>query len=384
MLFSGGGNPRYSPTGHIIYGLDGALWAVGFDEDRLELTVPTPLPVMENVITKATGGRPTSPCQTMVRSWYMPGTVRTAFSDDLTFVWVDHGGKSDPVPAIARPYQEFSLSPDGTRVAVQVDDTVVPNGADVWILDLASGTPTRLTFDPAIRNPFPTWAPDGRRIAFGGPTLSWKAVDGTGAVEPLVEDDGILRIPHAFFRDGTMLLYEEFLRDFGVVSLEGDRAPALLRESSHSERNADLSPDGRWIAFESNQLVPYDVWVRPFPNVADGAWPVSSGGGTWPQWNPSGEQELYYVGPQGMMAVAFDTEPTFAAEPPRLLFDAAGYGTPAAPNNDGAVGENRRLDIHPDGDRFLMFKLAEDTAASTEVVLVQNWADELRRLVPTP
>ena len=126
------------------------------------------------------------------------------------------------------------MSPEDRQVAVQVE---TPDGADAWILDLARDTSTRLTFDPATSGAFPTWTPDGRRVAFGGPPLSWKAADGTGAVEPLVERDGRNRRPQAFSSDGSVLVFEDFeQRDFGVLSLEGDRSPSILWESLHYER----------------------------------------------------------------------------------------------------------------------------------------------------
>ena len=143
-----------------------------------------------------------------------------------------------------------------------------------------------------------------------------------------------------------------------------------------NERNADLSPDRLWLAYESNQSGQYEVWVRPFPSVEDGEYQVSSGGGMWPLWNPEDGHELFYVGPQGMMAVAVDTDPTFSNGTPEVLFDTAGYGTPLT------VGDNRRVDISPDGKRFLMFKAT--AGGGPEITVILNWAEELKRLVPVP
>ena len=256
---------------------------------------------------------------------------------------------------------------------------LLPGGTDVWVVDLVSGgRGTRLTFDPATMELFPTWTPDGTRVAFGfEPPLSWKAADGTGAVEPLVESDGKRRVPHAFFRDGTMLLFEEYHRGLGVVSLEGDRIPTLLWESPYDERNGDLSPDGRWIAYESDESGAREIWVRPFPNVNESRWQVSSGGGAWPLWNPDGWRELFYVGPQGLMTVAVKTEPTFSYETAALLFDTAPYANP------NTLANNRMMDISDDGMRFLMLKEGRRPDVP-DPVLVQNWTDELQRLVPIP
>ena len=236
-----------------------------------------------------------------------------------------------------------------------------------------------MTFAPATREVFPNWTSDGGRVAYGqrdgnGPA-SWTWSDGAGAVEHLFED-GSSGVPQAFSRDGTALVFG--LRgDLYMLPLEGDRTPRPLWESPFRERAADLSPDGHWLAYESNQSGQYEVWVRPFPNVGDGEWPISSGFGRWPLWDPSGGDELFFVGPQGMMTVSVETEPTFSTDTPKLLFDTEGYGTPEN------TGDNRRIDIHPDGERFLMFKESSVLQDAPDPILIQNWIDELQRLVPT-
>ena len=131
----------------------------------------------------------------------------------------------------------------------------------------------------------------------------------------------------------------------------------------------------------SNRTGRFEVWVVPFSHADNDGRQVSTGGGMWPLWNPKpeGGQELFYVGTEGMMAVAVDTEPALTPGPPRVLFDTTGYGTPPT------VGANRRVDVSPDGTRFLMFK--QDPAFANNVpdlVLIQNWFDELQRLVPSP
>jgi len=168
----------------------------------------------------------------------------------------------------------------------------------------------RLTFDPAAEW-FPIWTPDGQRVAFGSPEapLSWKAADGTGEVETLVESSR--QMPMAFSPDGTALVFNDWNSsgfDLGLLSLEGERTSTLLMETEFTERNAALSPDGRWIAYESDESGQYEVYVRPFPDVNGGRWQVSSGGGAWPLWSPDG-QELFYAGSEGMMAVPIETEP---------------------------------------------------------------------------
>ena len=146
-------------------------------------------------------------------------------------------------------------------------------------------------------------------------------------------------------------------------------------------RNADLSADGRWLAYESNEAGPgqWEVWVRSFPEVDDFRAKISDGGGSWALWNPSPEsgQELFYVGPNSLISVVIDTEPEFSQGTPTPLFETQGYGTSAT------VGTNRRMDVASDGSRFLMFKLDAAFTARREPHFVLNWSDEVERLVPT-
>ena len=371
LLIPGGSNSQYVATGHIVYGADGTLRAVPFDLDAVEVK-GDPIPVLEGVRTQARGAAHFSLAEdgTLV---YVPGTGRVG--QQMTFVWVDRDGREEPVAAEPRAYQEFSLSPDGTKIAVRVTGL---DNQDVWIYDLVRDTQMRLTFRPATEV-FPIWTPDGQRVAFGSPEapLSWKAADGTGEVETLVESSRA-QLPQAFSPDGTALVFEDRNSGFdqGVLSLEGERIWTLLMETEFAERNAALSPDGRWMAYQSNESGQFEVYVRPFPDVTGGRWQVSSGGGEWPLWRPDGG-ELFYLGSEGMMAVPIETEPTFTQGTVDLLFDFGPYmRTPT----------NRRIDISPEGDRFLVFKEvggSDGTVETRSIIVVQNWFEELKRLVPT-
>ena len=290
-----------------------------------------------------------------------------------TLVWVSRDGREEPVAADPANYDEFTLSPDGTRVAVRItsDQTAV------WIYDLVRDTSTRLTFESdEVGAFFPTWTPDGTRVAFGSP-LSWKRADGIGAVEGL--DDAALRVPQAFSPDGTTLVFGDFGAagggGVGVLTLEGDRTSTLLIDGEFQERNAALSPDGRWLAYQSDETGQYQVYVQPFPDVDGGKWQISTDGGVWPVWNPAGN-ELFYRGPNdGVMAVAFETEPSFTPGVLTQLFDRPVIG-----------GANRQMAVSPDGQRFLLLATAtvsaDGEAAPLSLNLVQNWHEELKRLVP--
>ncbi len=376
LLIPGGSNPHYAATGHIVYGTDGTLRAVPFDLDAVEVK-GDPIPVLDGVLTQAVGDAHFSLANdgTLV---YVSGTGGYG-GEQLTFVWVDREGREEPVAAEPRAYQEFSLSPDGTKVAVRVTD---PENNDVWIYDLVRDTQMRLTFDPATEL-LPIWTPDGQRVAFGtsGVPLSWKAADGTGEVETLVESPSN-QFPQAFSPDGTALVFEDRTSpawDLGMLSLEGERISTLLLETEFRKANAALSPDGRWMAYQSDESGQYEVYVRPFPDVNGGRWQVSSGGGDWPLWSPDG-RELFYVGSENMMAVPIETEPTFTQGTVDLLFDLGPYSTPPVART------NRRIDISPEGDRFLMLKEgggSDETAETTSIIVVLNWFEELKKLVPT-
>jgi serine/threonine-protein kinase len=207
--------------------------------------------------------------------------------------------------------------------------------------------------------------------------LSWKAADGTGAVEPLGERE--YQFPQAFTPDGKAVVFVQRDRgnnDIGMLSLDGERTSTILLDGEFNERNAALSPDGRWLAYESNESGRYEVYVRPFPEVNAGRWQISNDGGRWPVWSPNGD-ELFFRDPSGVVALAFVTDPTFTPGALTHLFAWEYLGSPT-----------RKMAVSPDGNRFLMPKNAsrgtdDEDAAGPQIILAQNWFEELERLVPT-
>jgi serine/threonine-protein kinase len=203
------------------------------------------------------------------------------------------------------------LSADGQRVAVDIGD----EQRDVWIWNLAGETLTRLTLDPALETSG-VWTPDGRRVIFnstqmgsagiGTGNIYWQASDGTGAAERIT-DSRNNQMPNAVSPDGTKLVFREDRinggSDLMLLPLQGERRPQPLVQTPFMERNGDISPDGRWLAYESNESGQFEIYVRPFPNVNDGRWQVSTGGGTTPVWNRSG-RELFYLTPGGQALMA--------------------------------------------------------------------------------
>ncbi len=374
VLISGGRDARYVPTGHLVYSHEETLLAVPFDLSRLEV-IGASVPILEGVgaAPNLGGGSAYFSFSNRGSLVYVPaiGAAKRAL------VWVDRQGDEEPLAVRPGRYQSPQLSPNGQRLAIQVND---PGNNDVWIHDLVRGTSSRLTFDPAPDSS-PLWTPDGQRVVFrldrNGSVgdLFWKAADGTGQVERLTKSPNP-QIPHSFSPDGKHLLFSgpnpETLWDMGVVSMEGEPAWEPLLQTDFSEAHPKISPDGRWMVYDSDESGRTEVYVRPFPNVEDGKWQISNGGGTVPVWGPK-DQELFYLKGDAMMVVRYETEPTFSVGNPKVLFTGRYITDPG-----------QQYDISPDGQKFLMMKAAEQTEASAphELIIILNWFEELKRLVP--
>ena len=205
------------------------------------------------------------------------------------------------------------------------------------------------------------------------------AADGSGQPERLTTSE-VLQVPSSWSRDGPLVFIE--LRpsfDVGALSMEGDGAVRYPLESEFAETYAEVSPDGRWLAYQTTESGENEIYVRSFPNVDDIRRQVSRDGGVNPVWAPDG-RELFYRSDDtasSMMVVAVDTEPTLSLGNPTALFTAREFLVATGP---------RAFDVFPDGQRFLMVKEGATTEGSTaaEIIVVQNWSDELTRLVPTP
>ena len=274
-------------------------------------------------------------------------------------------------------YESPRISPDGLRLAVTINES---GGSDVWIYNLEREILTRLTFDPAADH-LPVWTPDGQRIAFdsgragaeAGHDLFWKAADGTGQAECLTTST-TTQTANSFSPDGKRLVFIEApSTGLHVLSMEGEHTSQPLFQSQFNEGQGMISPDGHWIAYESSESGRSEIYIRPFPNVEEGKWQISSDGGREPVWAPRG-QELFYRNGGAMMVVGINTEPTFTAGSPVVLFRGK--------YTFGRVGN---YDISPDGQRFLMIKEADEEAGQAgRINVVLNWFEEVKRLVPTP
>ena len=369
-----GTHARYVRTGHLIYAAAGTLRALAFDLARLE-TRGAPVPLISDVVTSNFGGV----------SAVVAGDGTLAYLSasggvaevQRTLVWVDRQGRETPILAPPRAYAYPRLSPDGTRIAVFAND----QANDIWTWD--GTTLTRVSLDPDIDNS-PVWTLDGRRVIYtsaraGARNLFWQAVDGTGAVERLTESPN-MQSAVAVSPDGRLIFTEVAQKtadDLMQVELDGAHRVTPLVQSSFAERNGVVSPNGRWLAYEANESGRFEIFVRPFPDINGGHWQVSTGGGTRPLWTSNGT-ELFYISMTGaLMRVGVERGPSWAATAPTQLVKEGYRTTPG-------VELGRSYDVSPDGQRFLLIKdSADGTAAPASLIVVQNWTEELKRLVPT-
>jgi Tol biopolymer transport system component len=291
--------------------------------------------------------------------------------------WYDRGGKILGRLGEPAARDEISLSPDGTRVLEGRSDD--QGGWTVWMVDVARGANTRLTFEGGGGNA--VWSPDGRQIVYapnGGqsPDLYLKPANGAGQGELLLHSEDV-KTPMDWSRDGRFLLYEQRTKDrivnLFVLPLIGDRKPMPYLVTAFSKRQAQFSPDGRWVVYTSRESGTDEVYVQPFPMPSNGKWAVSNGGGAQPRWSRDGKELFYFKPDQTLMAVDVNTAGgTVQLGIPKELFRAAVLG-----GTGGATGNAWRWDISPDGRRFLI-NTALDDAASSPVTVLLNWQSAMR------
>ncbi len=376
VVVQGGADARYVSTGHLVYARAGTLVAAPFDRRRLIVT-GNPVPLVERVLQGTFGGLSAGgsgfAAQFTISDDGLLAYVPQGALLKRTLVWVDRQGNETPISVPERAYIYPRISPDGTRVALDIRD----EDQDIHIWDLARETLTRLTFEPGA-DIGPQWTPDGRRIAFHSMQqgLVWRLADGTGSTERLTGENTNLQTPSSFTPDGMRLILNEQStgQDYAVtmLSLDDKREAQPLLQTRFNEMNATVSPDGRWLAYQSNESGPPEIYVRPFPDVQTGRWQLSTSGGTRPLWARTG-RELFYVALGGaVMSAAVDTAGGFRPANPTKLFSGLYYM--------GLIG--RTYDVSADGQKFLMIKNVGHTAAEApRILIVENWFEELKRRV---
>jgi serine/threonine-protein kinase len=375
--------PRYSSSGHLLFARDGRVFAVPFDLKRLEVT-GAPAPALDAVKSSPNSGVVNFMVSDTGSLVYLP---ENALASDGILMWVDRTNQAKGLTAPTRAYGTPQISPDGQRVAVAVFSG---NKSDVWVYEIARPNLTRLTFDEHSHAPI--WSPDGKQIAFGsareaGWEILVKPADGSDVEKTVVSAEAhplsILEIPSSWSPDGKFLAYWTVgfeSREVWIKPLQDEQKPQpfLWRKFSTPQArfiaapySFKFSPDGRWVAYTSDESGRFEVYVQPFPGPG-GKRQISTDGGIMPVWARSG-RELFFLSSNKLMSVEVTTQPSFIASTPRIVADT--------PTTTLSRFGNASYDVSADGQRFLLVKAHAEDRPPDEVRAVLNWTEELKRLV---
>ena len=336
VLVNGGRDARYLATGHLVYALNGAILAAPFDPGTRRITGAA-VRLVDDVFD---GGTVSGAVHFDVSA--NGSLVYATRPGPALLTWVDRNGRQEVIPAEPRPYRHPRLSPDGRRLVVQIDD---PSNTDIWIGDARSGAFARLTSGDQVDSD-PIWSPDGSRIVYtsvrGTEGLYWQPADGSGRAEHLVDGSSGVRAV-TWTRDGQLVFEELAGADIRLLTPGSGSAPRLVTlfdaPDYFNEVLPALSPDGRWLAYQSTESADPEVYLRPFPDVSSLRRQVSVGGGFAPLWSADGK-EIYYRSATDMMAVKVRTSPTLDLGKPEALFRLSDFvlSGPSRPQIRGWAG----------------------------------------------
>jgi eukaryotic-like serine/threonine-protein kinase len=390
VLVSGGTDGLYVPPGHLVYAVQGVLFAVPFDLSRLAVTGGR-VPIVQGVRRSASGAFAQVSISTTGTLVFVPGPSSPSGAQTSLGIF-DRKGQSELLKIPPGRYELPRLSPDGRHIAVGTDDG---DEASIWIYDLAGRSALRrLTLAGQGRNRYPVWSPDSQRVAFQSDRdkdlgLFWQRADGTGTAERLTTaEKGTAHIPESWGAgtEGERLLYSAVTGSTTALWMwsSRDRKAALfgaIQSPASTLTGAVWSPDGRWVAYASREgRATSAVYVQPVPPTG-ARYQISRDAedGHHPVWSPDGRELFYTPGPQAFInAVLVTTQPSFS-------FTEA---TPVAkPFLSDAPSNERPYDISRDGTRFLGLIDAaaarNGAPAAAQVEIVLNWAEDLKRLVPS-
>ncbi len=358
----------YAPPGYLLFLREGTLLAQSFDAKSLRL-MGEPVPIPGTPAYNPEVGRTTFSASETGVLVYRAGTAGGVETTQLT--WFDREGKSLDLVTEPGIYRGFWPSQDEERILLAQRDFQTGRG-DIWLVDSSRNTSSRFTFDSSD-DLDPLWSPDGSKIVFssdrsGHRDLYQKTASGTGEDYLLLESDQD-KTPTDWSADGQFIVYESIDpktgEDLWVLPLSGDQEPISFLNSEFREDHGQLSPDGRWMAYTSNESGRTEVYVRAFPD-ADRKSQVSTNGGKRPKWRSDGKELFYLAVDNKLLVVDVDTQPTFEAGVPRPLFQAKLSNVPL----------RNHFAVSADGQRFLMLTLSDQGAAS-RITVVTNWTAEL-------
>jgi Tol biopolymer transport system component len=369
ILFGAISRIVYAPPGYLLYVNQGALVARAFDANSLKVT-GEPVTVVEHVAEVGPNHEYDFSVSDDGVLAYQSG------NPNAQLTWLDRDGKKLKTAGETANYADVMLSPDGRRAAVGIldaDDRL----EDVWVADLDRNSTSRLTFDPNADGD-PVWSPDGSRILFssnragnGQANLYLKSSAGAGDDELLFQSDSE-KYPHSWSKDGQNIFFENWIPKaksaIWVLPLTGDRQPKpVLQSNSFDQATPKISPDGRFLAYSSNESGRYEVYVQPFPTTG-GKWQISSGGGGLPIWRPDGKELFFLVEGGKLMSVEIKTEGGFQTGVPRQLFQA----------NIKYRGQGVPYDVRADGQAFLVNLYSERNSVAP-LTIVLNWTATLNQ-----
>jgi serine/threonine-protein kinase len=364
VLLRGASTGRYVSSGQLVYTRAGELLTTSFDLARLEVPATPPVPLGLQVREESQAAEFAVSDNGVLA--YVAGNPQGYVSKLVT---VDRKGTIEPLPAPPQPYNDPAISPDGRQAAV-----IIRGGTHgLWIYDFSRATLTPLTTKGSAQDPF--WTPDGKRVVYrltasGYRNLFWRPADASGDEEPLTTGEALDTVG-SVSPDGQWLAFTRTgVAGQGnwLLPLSGDRKPQAFPKTISTELNPHFSPDGRWLAYSSNESGRSEIYARRFPD-GGGKSQVSTQGGSAPVWSRDG-RELFYRSGDKMMAVDIRTQPDFAPGAPRLLFEAR------FPMSTTSVSG---YDVFPDGRRFLFPQRVEPEQAATQVNVVINWFEDVKR-----
>ena len=370
VILKGAAVARYLPNGFLVYERAGVLLAVPFDPDRLEIK-GTAFPVVENVSGDGSTAATNFACSDNGTLVYVPGQTSLA---NLSLALIDRAGAATDLAAPPKGYIDPRISPDGKRIAVAVS---AEKGFDLWVYDIARNTSSRLTFNGTTRSP--AWSPDGKRIAYysnfeGKSSIMIRQADGSGTAEEVLSGGIPRTYVDSWSVDGSYLFLDKTTNsgasDIYVLPLKGDRKPWPFLATKFDEYLGTLSPNGKWLAYMSNESGAYQVYVQPFPN-GEGKWQVSSEEGYEPHWSRDGKS-LFYASPskQTIMVVSVDGSTPLVFGKPRVAF--SGYH---GLNTDSGIS----YDLAPDNQHILVAMGKDGDEALTRINVILHWYDDLER-----
>jgi Tol biopolymer transport system component/predicted Ser/Thr protein kinase len=377
VLLQDAADARYVSTGHIVFLRRGILMAVRFDPATLEV-IGQPVALVENVMQAFPGNAAYYTCAGQFgisdtgSLLYAAGGI--PHEDKNLLVWVDQKGTEQPVTNLQFPFSAARLSPDGQRIAYFAQR----GGYHIWVYDLSRGTNSLVTAEEEAL--WPIWSPDGKRLLFASQktpvaNLFWQPYDGSSSMERLIESE-YPQLPSSWSSDGKSVALVEARPDTGfdiaILDVDSGKLTPFLN-SQFSEAYPEFSPDGRWMAYTSNESTRGEVYVRQFPGPGM-KYQISNEGGSAPLWARDGKQLFYRCGTQ-VWVVDVETDGGFSTSKPRLLFEKSGYSAGAG---------LRAWDLSLDGQQFLMVRVEQrEPTPVTEMILIQNWFEELKERVPT-